>query len=225
MIAVFDIDGTLTDTMGVDIECYIAAVREVVGIEIPKQWEAYDEITDAAVLETACRLRDFPRPTPDLQRRTALRLAGMLREALASTPHRFQPIPGARDVFDLVRRAGWRVAMATGAWRPSAMVKLDGAEIPSEGVPLATCSEETARRDIILRAVAQVDGTPSSEVVYVGDGTWDGRAAASLGYGFIGIGRGDRAEALRSAGAGAVFEDLSDGAALLDALERVVASR
>lgn len=225
MIAVFDIDGTLTDTMGVDIECYVAAVREVVGVDVPEDPEAYDEFTDAAVLETACRLRDHPRPTPDVQRRTALRLAEMLEEALGSTPHRFQPIPGAREVFASLREAGWRVAMATGAWRPSAMVKLTGAEIPFEGIPLATSSEHRARTDIINRAVGEVDGDGPSEVVYIGDGVWDGRAASALGYGFIGIGAGDRKARLRQAGAAAVFEDLSDRGALLSALERVSGSR
>lgn len=224
MIAVFDIDGTLTDTMGVDVDCYIAAVREVVGIDVPDDWEAYDEFTDAAVLETACRLRDHPLPTPALQRRTALRVAELLEEALGSTPHRFRPVPGARDVFQSLRRSGWRVAMATGAWRPSAMVKLTGAEIPHGGIPLATSSEHRARTDIISRAVGEVDGDGSSEVVYIGDGVWDGRAAAALGYGFIGIGAGDRASRLRTAGAAAVFDDLSDDVALLDALDRVVAA-
>lgn len=225
MVAVFDIDGTLTDTMGVDIECYVAAVREVVGIDISEDLEVYDEFTDAAVLETACRLRDRPRPTPDLQRRTARRVAAMLEDALASTPHRFRPIPGARHVFASLRRAGWRVAMATGAWRPSAIVKLTGAEIPHEGIPLATSSEHRARTDIITRAVAEVDGEGSSEVVYIGDGVWDGRAASALGYGFIGIGTGVRQARLRDAGAGAVFEDLRDDRALLDALERAIGSR
>lgn len=223
MIAVFDIDGTLTDTMAVDMECYVAAVREVVGIDVPEDLEAYDEFTDAAVLETACRLRDHPRPTPDVQRRTALRLAELLEEALGSTPHRFRPIPGARDVFARLREAGWHVAMATGAWRPSAMVKLTGGEIPHEGIPLATSSEHRARTDIISRAVQAVDGDGSSPVVYIGDGVWDGRAAAALGHGFIGIGGGDRAARLRRTGAAAVFDDLSDDVALLDALERIVA--
>lgn len=224
MIAVFDIDGTLTDTMGVDIECYISAVREVVGIDVPEELDAYDEFTDAAVLETACRLRDHPLPTSDVQRRTALRLAEMLEEALHSTPHRFRPIPGARDVFESLKRAGWRVAMATGAWRPSAMVKLTGAEIPYEGVPLATSSEHRARTDIISRAVTEVGGDGSGQVVYIGDGVWDGRAAAALGYGFIGIGAGDRQARLREVGAAAVFENLSDDRALVGALERVIDS-
>jgi phosphoglycolate phosphatase-like HAD superfamily hydrolase len=225
MIAVFDIDGTLTDTMGVDVECYVTAVREVVGIHVPEDPEVYDEFTDAAVLETACRLRDRPRPTSAIQRRTALRLAELLEEALVSTPHRFRPIRGARDVFESLKQAGWRVALATGAWRPSAMVKLTGAEIPHQGVPLATSSEHRARTDIIGRAVAEVDGDGSSEVVYIGDGVWDGRAAAALGYGFIGIGAGDRQARLRDVGAAAVFEDLSDRRALLDALERAIGSR
>jgi len=223
VIAVFDIDGTLTDTMDVDVECYVAAVRETLDIEIDVsvEWTSFDEVTDTAVLETICELDGRPAPDAALQRRTSRRMAELLEEALTATPERFRPIPGAPDVFDLLRAAGWQVAMATGAWRPSARVKLRGAGIPVEGVPLATSTEHRARRDIIRRAVSEV-GTGDEAVVYIGDGVWDGRAAGSLDYPFIGIGMEQRLETLRCAGAAAVLPDLSNAERLLTELADVV---
>lgn len=214
-IAVFDIDGTLTDTMDVDVECYEAAIREVLGLQIPDDWPSFEEVTDSAILAIACERQGRPLPDPHTERRIADRVAVLLSMELDRTPERFTPIPGARGVFAALRAAGWRIAMATGAWRPSAEVKLAGAGIPCEDVPLATSSDCKARRDIIRRAVASVGPLESEPVAYVGDGVWDGRAATSLGYGFVGVGPEDGAEALRQAGAVGVVPDLSDVGRLL----------
>jgi len=218
-IAVFDIDGTLTDTMNVDVECYEAAILEVIGVVVPDHWPALDEVTDPAILEAACQLQGRAMPDASTERRTADRVAELLSIALERTPERFSPIAGARTVFEALGAAGWRVAMATGAWRQSALVKLAGARIPSDGVPLATSSDHRARSDIIRHAVEAVGGGASDAVVYIGDGVWDGRAATSRGYGFVGVGSEADSQQLRRVGAVGVVPDLSDVPLLLKHLD------
>lgn len=219
-IAVFDIDGTLTDTMDVDVECYEAAILELLGVQIPDDWPTLDEVTDSAILAAACERNGHPVPDPPAERRIADRVAELLTAALERSPERFLPIPGARGVFRALRTAGFRIAMATGAWRPSALVKLAGAGIPTEGVPLATSTDHAARSDIIRRAVASVGHPESGEVVYVGDGVWDGRAATALGYGFVGVGPRGQEDRLKHAGAVGVVPDLLDVDRLLAELRR-----
>lgn len=215
--AVFDIDGTLTNTFDVDIECYERAVREVLGVRVPADWHEWDEVTDSAILHRACRVRGHPAPDPATEAHIAGRLADLLEGALARSPERFGPVPGAREVFGVLRAAGWRVAMATGAWRPSAELKLDAAGIPRASVPLATSSDRSARREILGLALESVDGDPSRSV-YFGDGVWDGRAAAAVGCAFIGVGGPAREAALSQTGARAVIRDFKDA----DALVRVL---
>lgn len=118
--AVFDIDGTRTDTMEVDVACYEAAVRAKLGLDIPEDWPEGDEVTDDAILETACRRAGRPVPAPHVQDRIADRVAQL-------------------------RNAGWKVAMATGAWRPSVTVELRAAEVPFKGVVLARSSDHRSR--------------------------------------------------------------------------------
>ena len=219
-IAVFDIDGTLTDTMSVDVECYEGAIAEMLGVEVPSSWPEMDEVTDPAILATACELRGVPAPSATTEGLIANRVAELLQLELEQRPGRFAPIPGARRVFAELRSAGWRVAMATGAWRPSALVKLAGARIPIENVPLATSSDFRARREIIRHAVSEMSQAESEPIVYFGDGVWDGRAATSLGYGFVGIGPTENEEALRGAGAGGFLPDFADAAQVLSQLDR-----
>jgi phosphoglycolate phosphatase-like HAD superfamily hydrolase len=219
-IAVFDIDGTLTDTMDVDVQCYEAAVRSGLGLEIPEDWPDFDEVTDAAILATACERGGLEPPSADTQARIADAVGALLAVALRESPERFMPVAGARSVFAHLRASGWLVAMATGAWRPSALVKLDGAAIPHVDVPLATSSDHASRAAIIRHAVQRLGADDEEAVVYVGDGVWDGRAAGSLGYGFLGVSRGDGSE-LRRVGAGGVVRDFTDVPSLLAQLHRI----
>jgi len=221
-IAVFDIDGTLTDTSEVDLECYTAAVRSEIGVEIPEDWPGLPDVTDVTILETACARAGLPVPDGRVQQRIAARLGGLLALALREAPHRFRPLPGARDIFAHLEGVGWRVAIATGAWRPSAVVKLEGAGIRYRDVPLASATDRPARAEIIRHAVRGTEAADGEPVVYLGDGTWDVRAADALGYGFVGVGRDEREGALREAGAEVVIADFDDAERVVAHLEELI---
>ncbi len=109
--------------------------------------------------------------------------------------------------------------MATGAWRPSALVKLRGAGIHAAAFPLATSSERVGRQDIIRRAMQPFADARARARVYFGDGLWDARAALALGFTFVGIAKGQRARRLMEAGAYVVLPDFAD----LDAVHGVLA--
>lgn len=222
-VAVFDIDGTLTDTFDVDIECYEEAVRVELDLEIPSDWPSFDEVTDAAILATACERLGRPIPDRVTQERVARRVADLLESVLSRAPERFNAVPGAADIFRVLTDAGWKVAMATGAWRPSALVKLRGAGIPYEGVSLASASDHAARADIIRHAVRGLASGDSGPFVYIGDGVWDGRASLRLGYSFIGVASGARGDQLAAVGAAAVVQDFSDPTVLLGHLRGIAA--
>ena len=220
-IAVFDIDGTLTDSMDVDLECYKRAIQEELGIEMPEHWATLDEITDSAILAAACELQGQAVPERMTEHRIASRVAQFLEVTLSHSPERCESIPGATTVFRILELEGWDVAIATGAWRPSALVKLKTARIPYDGVPIATSSDHYARRDIIRHAVTSIPSSKKSEsVVYIGDGVWDGCAATELGYGFVGVGPGDTTADLEKVGATAVIPDFIDFELLLANLDR-----
>lgn len=56
-LAIFDIDGTLTDTNGVDDECYRAAVGEAIGVaEGDIDWSGAAHVTDSEIFQWLCRV-------------------------------------------------------------------------------------------------------------------------------------------------------------------------
>jgi phosphoglycolate phosphatase-like HAD superfamily hydrolase len=224
-IAVFDIDGTLTESTSVDDACFERAAREVLGLQsISLDWSTYPHSTDDAIaahLIAAARGRPATRAELDA---FAERFLGILDEEIARRGVR--PVPGAERVFALARGAGWTPAIATGCWRGSALRKLRAAGLDGGDTGAAFADDAWPREAIIARAVARAAAmqgatvAPPGAVVYVGDGVWDVRACRRSGYRFVGIAQGQRAAALRQEGAGTVLAHYSDDGAFLEALER-----
>jgi phosphoglycolate phosphatase-like HAD superfamily hydrolase len=223
-LAIFDIDGTLTQTSQVDGECFVRALAETLGISgVETDWTRYTHSTDSGLACEICRgcLGRDPGKA-DLARFKA-RFLELLAEAAERTPGAFLPNPGAVEALERLRvEPGWAVAIATGCYRQSALLKLQRAGLDSAEVPLAGSDDLLAREEILeaaREAAAARQGTGGFErVVYVGDGLWDSRACARIGLPFVGIGSGARAEALRRAGASPVLPGLADYGRLLRGL-------
>jgi phosphoglycolate phosphatase-like HAD superfamily hydrolase len=221
-LAVFDIDGTLTDTNAVDDECFVEAVGGVLGIDAAAlDWSEAPHITDTGLLRWLAE-RHRGR-LPELHEMDAVqsRFVESLREAAQVTPERFQSVAGAQSVFGELRTRGWHVAVATGGWQASAVLKLRAIALDVDDLVFASSSDAETRVEILLlaRQRARVRFGALDRVVSVGDGIWDVRAAAQLGWPFVGIGTGAAAGRLRAAGASHVLPDLTDIAGLCSALE------
>ena len=184
---IFDIDGTLVESMSVDTELYFAAIREVLGqVRIRDSLSDYRHVTDSGIL---AQLMDDNGLSPDdeilEQVRTAF-VGGLRRHIETDGP--FSVIDGAVQFFENVcSRSDCRVAIATGGWRASALLKLESAGFPIEGVPLAT-SDDSASRVEIMRSALDRAGGDTGVVTYFGDAEWDRRACNDLGWEFVAVG-------------------------------------
>jgi phosphoglycolate phosphatase-like HAD superfamily hydrolase len=127
-------------------------------------------------------------------------------------------VPGARALLRALREdARFELAIATGAWRRSAILKLAAAEIDIAGLVFASADDAVDRGEIVRKAMVQLAGGVD-RAIFVGDGLWDVATASRLGLGFLGIGGGERAAALRGAGAGWVLADFLDTPAVVEKL-------
>ena len=184
---VFDIDGTLLESFEADCDLYVAAVRKVLGVNaVDTNWSAYRHVTDQGILREIMQ-RNGIAPSADLVDATRQEFVGLLRAHIdAHGP--FREIPGALDFVSRLAADGRHlVAYATGAWRESALLKLESAAFPIEGLRVSTSSECVDRVSIMRGAVA---GAPRDlgRIVYFGDGVWDRVAAETLGWDFVPVG-------------------------------------
>ena len=217
-LVMFDIDGTLTASSQIDIDCFLRAMSDALGIQgVETDWTKYRNVTDQGWLEEAVWRHRGRRPTPDEVLAVKTRHFDLLRQKTAADPSTCQLIPGAREVLvDLSSRKGVAVSLATGAWQESAKIKLEAARIPYHDLPIAS-SDDGISRTAIMRVAEertkQKTGCPTfRSKTYIGDALWDARAAGQLHYEFIGIAQGPNADRLRSAGTTCVVQDFLDNA-------------
>ena len=183
-LVMFDIDGTLTDTMKVDALCFVRAFAEVCGFgDIDTDWSRYKHATDAGIFYEIFEARVGRLPTADDISRFHQHFMTLLVEASKERP--FAAMPGAAQLLSLLAARGvYKVSLATGCWSDSARLKMTSAGMCYDAYPSASC-DDALERDLILKLSMQKAtshfGGPFVSAVYVGDGVWDARACRKVG--------------------------------------------
>lgn len=226
-LIMFDLDGTLLRSNTADAHCFSGAFRSVLGIEnFNSDWSDFAYVTDEGIVAEMLA-RHLKRPaTQDEKSIVRAKIIQLLREMIVSDANHCGAIPGAIELFgSLGKMPGCTVAIATGCWRESALLKLTAAGFDVERVPMASADDSHRREDIMRKAHERaLDFRGEREfktVTYVGDGIWDLRASRTMGYHFIGIGYYGNGTRLRAEGAPFVFSDFGDRKAFLTRLEKI----
>lgn len=222
-LIIFDIDGTLTESMQADDVCFVRALAEVWGFhEVDTDWSKYRHVTDAGLLHELHEMRNGRSPATNELTAFREHFLKLLSELLAENP--VAPIAGAPELLThLTGQTDYRMALATGAWGDSARLKMASAGLCYDDHPAASSDDAHERESImkISRQRATERFGETDQVVYVGDGVWDARACRALGWPFIGIGTGERAARLQAEGAIAVLPDYADTPAFLAVVNRI----
>ncbi|MBD1912959.1 MULTISPECIES: HAD hydrolase-like protein [unclassified Leptolyngbya] len=209
----FDIDGTLVDSYGVDGDLFARAIRLELGVPVDETWQSYQQRTDSGVLEEVLVQNNVSvDERPQAFERVKSCFIDLMQDYIAKQPTGLTPISGAPELIRKLRSSSEVViAFATGGWRETAEMKLSSVGIEFEGLPFATSSDAVARTEIMRLAERQAGVFGSfTRRTYFGDAPWDKKASADLGYDFLAV--GGRVEHPHN------FEDLSDLEAILGVL-------
>jgi len=154
-LAIFDIDGTLTESVAVDEVCFVQAFRDVLGIKrINTDWLEYNFQTDSGLTLEICRNHLGRDPSAAEIRRLQDRFVELLCAAVEEAGRPIRQIPGAAPFLHWLRaHARWHVAIATGGWAVSARFKLASAGLPVDGLPWASADDALDRVDILRMAI------------------------------------------------------------------------
>ena len=203
----FDLDGTLADTIPLIVASYQHAFRTVLGEEI-------DEARARAWIGRpllAALLEESPEHGHDLDQ--------TYREwNLANTARLIRRYEGVPEMLEALASAGVRMAVATSKRRQTARLALEGVGI-DHLIEVAAALEDTTRHkpepDPLLHAAASLGSQPC-DCVYVGDATVDVLAARAAGMAAIAVswGAADR-EALAATGPEALVDTVADLTAYL----------
>ena len=216
---IFDLDGTLVDTVYAHVFAWQLALDEV-GMPIDG-WRIHRRIGMSGGLFTRAVAREVGRPlTPEEEESIQQRHGAHFRRLL---PDR-RPFPGAVELLGELRDAGVLHGIATSGRRPEINASLDALGIPSETVVIERGDVERAKPepDLFL-ACAERLGVTADECYVVGDAIWDllaARRARMLSVGLLSGGYGE--EELERSGAFRVYRDVSELRTSLDELGIVV---
>lgn len=212
---IFDLDGTLVDTVYAHIFAWQRAFSE---LDLPIDgWRIHRRIGMSGGLFARAAAREIGRPlspeeTESLQRRHG----ELFRELL---PER-RPLPGAIELLAELRAAGVPHGIATSGRRPEIDASIEALRMPQETVVIARGDVERAKPepDLFL-ACAERLGLQPSDCYVVGDAVWDllaARRAGMLSVGLLSGGYGE--DELTRAGAFRVYRDADELRSSLDEL-------
>ena len=201
---VFDIDGTLIDSIPTYLKV-ITKVLDDLGLKnIDTDYDNYLHHTDRYALEYNYE-RNFGKKTPD-----SLRFE--LDDLLETELQKHDPvveIPGARDLLLNFQKRDIPFAYGTGAFPKATAIKMNDANIPFIPEVLATSMNSVSRAGFVKEAIAKSKEYYHKDfknIVAVGDGLWDLKAAQELNIGFLGVGLKNK-EIMQKHGCTAWVED------------------
>jgi pyrophosphatase PpaX len=177
-VVVFDLDGTLVDTIGLIVASYQHAFRTVLGRELPeariKAWIGQPLV------------RCFQEASPE----HADELAAVYTQwNSANTERLIRPYAGVDGLLRDLASAGVRVAVATSKRQAPARVALSLTGLESLVPTLVTMEDTPVHKPdpAPLRLAVHRAGGVAASAVYVGDAVVDVVAAAAAGMSSIGV--------------------------------------
>src|SRR5262245_461813 len=172
-LVVCDIDGTLVDSARFDSHLYARAVRETLrgDVYIDETWRPYAHVTDSGILDEILVQHRFEEPLDELRSAVKRRFVELVREHLDSGTSVVREIQGAAALLQELRsRSDVRVAIATGGWAETALMKLAAIGVSVAGVGFASSSDAHARTKIMeLAAERALRGVVPATRTYLGD--------------------------------------------------------
>lgn len=190
-LILLDIDGTLTNTFDIDGDCFVQAIGEVFAFtNVCADWSKYPDATDSGIVHHLCQDRIGREPAELELEQMESCFHSRLANAFTADSSACQPIAGGPDFVNaLIDRDNVAVALATGGWERTARLKLNSAGYVSDDIPMASANDSRHRTEIcsiaLHRSMVHYQATRFETITYIGDGIWDARASAELGYRFI----------------------------------------
>jgi HAD superfamily hydrolase (TIGR01509 family) len=212
---IFDLDGTLVDTVYAHVFAWQRALAEA-GMPI-EGWRIHRRIGMSGGLFARAVAREVGRPLDDAEVEGVQRRHGELFRELA--PER-RPLPGAVELLAELRDRGVPHGIATSGRRPEIDASLEALRVSADAVVVARGDVTRAKPepDLFLECARRL-GAAADDCYVVGDAVWDllaARRAKMLSIGVLSGGYGE--DELARAGAFQVYRDADDLRASLDEL-------
>ena len=189
-LIVFDLDGTLADSEEFDGHLYVQAVRTVLGLEIEADWSGYRHRTDSGILSEILDRSNLDADRSSMYSAVKQLFTTLVADYVAARGGRVPEIPGASNFVErLMEHPRVRIAVATGGWKETALIKLQAIGLNPGRLSIASSSDAIGKVDILRTAERRaLPAGGARRKTYFGDIPYDRETSRKLGYDFIAIG-------------------------------------
>jgi phosphoglycolate phosphatase-like HAD superfamily hydrolase len=206
-LIVFDIDGTLTDSVFIHQAAFRFALDAFGFAEYNTHWGSYLHHTDSYIFSEIFKTQKNRGPNE----KELSDFEGILfNKIIADLKGNFiQEIHGATKFVNTLQEAGYDIVYATGSLTRPAKLKLEHIGIKIEEQLLISSNTIHSREELVNLAIEKAGKFHQREylkIISIGDGLWDLKTADNLRIEFVGIAN----KKLLEYGAAAVFLNFTE---------------
>lgn len=206
-LIVFDIDGTLTDSVKEHQKAFTESLFDIGINEINADYKSFKHHTDSFIAKEIYKENQKVPFSIEKRNQFEDRLFDKIKRIT------FHEVKGAKALIDtLEKETEYGVCYATGSLRRPAEHKLSSIGIECKAWQLVASDTILERENIVKKAIKNSSQnyhvTNFEKIISVGDGVWDLFTAKNLDLEFIGVGEVNK-ELLIQNGASKVLRDLT----------------
>lgn len=186
-LLVFDIDGTLTDTVAIHQQAFIQALQALDIQSFNAAFGTYQHHTDSHIAKVIYESAMGQPFTPSLLERFEATLYEEIEQAT------IKEIKGGKKLVEkLEQHPDFGICFATGSLYKPALLKLERVGIAFDPLQLVASNQIEERENIVTQAInnakTHYQTSHFDRIISIGDGLWDLITAQNLNLDFIGIG-------------------------------------
>lgn len=185
-LLIFDIDGTIIDSVKTDDKCFIDTFKQLYNIDLLNvKWSNFKNVTDTGL--TIEIFEKYFNKTPSQAEINDIK--NHFLSLLKKHVNNFKEINGAINFINSLHKNDYTIAFATGGWKETALLKCKSINFNIEKYIFKSSSDNYKRKEIIQLAIREATkyNNHFEKIFYFGDGIWDYKAAKSLNIEFIGV--------------------------------------
>ena len=188
-LLIFDIDGTIIDSVKTDDKCFILTFKELFQIDLTHvDWNDITNVTDTGLTIEIFERWFNRKPEKEEVENVKSYFKNLLKN---HTPH-FIEIEKSLSFIELASmQSEFEIGFATGGWKETAELKCNSVGLNLNNYIFKSSNDHYNRGKIIEfvieEALVKHDLKKFESITYFGDGVWDFKTTQAIGIDFIGV--------------------------------------